>query len=257
MELEGKWALVTGAARRVGKEIAKCLAAAGANVVVHYGASGAAAERTVDELRSAGVSAWPIGADLANPSEIDTLFAEVENRCRGLSVLVNSAASFERRALGDISADDWNEVLAVNLRAPFLCVQRAARLMAGQRAGAGERGAIVNIADLSGLQAWKGYAHHGVSKAGLVHLTKVAAKELAPDIRVNCVVPGAILPPPGMSTDDPEWHAKIARIPLRRAGAPALVAQTVLFLIHNPFVTGAVVPVDGGEHLAGAQPVTE
>jgi NAD(P)-dependent dehydrogenase (short-subunit alcohol dehydrogenase family) len=120
-----------------------------------------------------------------------------------------------------------------------------------------ELGAIVNIADLTGVGAWSGYSHHGVSKAGLIHLTKVAARELAPGVRVNCVVPGAILPPPGMDNDDPRWLAKSARVPLERSGDPSVVADAIVFMIRNHFVTGSVLLVDGGEHLLGGQPAEQ
>jgi pteridine reductase len=116
---------------------------------------------------------------------------------------------------------------------------------------ANEPALIVNIADLSGIYPWQGYALHGLSKAGIIHLTKVSAYELAPHVRVNAVAPGAVLPPPTIDPDGEFWQNMGARLPLRRVGHPDHVAQTVVFLAHNDFITGAVIPVDGGEHLIG------
>ncbi|MCP4204736.1 MAG: SDR family oxidoreductase [bacterium] len=250
MVLAGKTALVTGAARRIGKAIALELASQGASIVVHYGGSEAAAVETAGEIEALGVAAWPVQADLRSPSAIRRLFEQVESLSPGLSVLVNSAASFESEAFLEIETAEWDEVQALNLRAPFLCTQGAAPLI---RAAGG--GAVVNIADLSGLKPWKRFAHHGTSKAALVHLTRAAAYELAPEVRVNCVVPGAILPPPGVSESDPSWQRRGDGVPLRRTGLKREVASSVAFLACNEFITGAVLPVDGGEHLVGPRPV--
>lgn len=255
MEIRDRWAVVTGAARRLGREIALGLARAGAHVVVHHGHSPAEAAETVREIEALGVDAVPIQADLASPEAIDRLFRDVEERCGRLDILVNSAASFVRRSLLEADVGEWDRVLAVNLRAPWLCLRRAAALMRKGGDGSAEVGSVVNIADLTGLQAWAGYTHHGVSKAGVLHLTRIAARELAPAIRVNSVVPGAILPPPGMSSDDPEWRRKAERLPLERVGEPSVISEAVVFLIRNHFVTGTTLVVDGGEHLLGGTAV--
>jgi NAD(P)-dependent dehydrogenase (short-subunit alcohol dehydrogenase family) len=255
MKLAEKVAVVTGASRRLGKEIALGLGRAGASVVVHYGRSQHEAEETVTALEALGVGAWPVQADLADPDAIMGLFAEVEERCRRLDILVNSAASFEKKPLEEVTVGDWEQVLAVNLRAPFLCVQQAARRMRAKAHEEREKGVVVNIADLSGIQAWKGYPHHGISKAGLIHFTRNAAKELAPDIRVNCIVPGAIFPPPGVATAAASWRHKVERIPLRRSGDAEWITRAVNFLVENEFLTGAILPVDGGEHLVGSAPM--
>lgn len=248
MKLKGKTALVTGSSRRLGKAIALELAARGASIVVHFGASGEAATETAAEIEALGVAAWPVQADLREPAEISGLFDQVEALGRGLDVLVNSAASFENDPLRDISLEGWDEVMAVNLRAPFLCIQRATPMM--QAAGGGS---IVNIADLSAWVPWRGVAHHSTSKAALVHLTQAAALELAPGVRVNCVIPGAILPPPGVSEADEAWLEKREVVPLGRTGASSEVAEAVAFLVGNDFITGAILPVDGGEHLRTAR----
>jgi pteridine reductase len=252
MKLEGGVSLVTGASRRLGKQIALAMARRGSAVAVHYRSSRKRAQAAAAELRELGVEAEPLGADLSQPAEIDRLFDELDRRFGRLDLLVNSAASFERGAFEEIAAADWDEVLALNLRAPFLCLQRAASLMRRQPRAGSSPGSVVNVADLSGLLPWSRQAHHGASKAALIHLTRLAARDLAPDVRVNAVVPGAILPPPGMEATDPAWQETVNRLPLRRAGEPGEVGEAVAFLAANDFVTGTTLVVDGGESLLGA-----
>ncbi len=249
MQLENKVALVTGAAHRVGKAIALALAREGASIVVHYGSSAGPAQDTAREIEALGVRAIPVQADLSDPAQIDALFDAVAGAFGRLDVLVNSAASFVRQPFDDITLDDWKDVLQVNLRAPFLCSQRAARLMRSVERPPDQPALIVNIADLSGIFPWRGFVQHGISKAGIIHLTKVSAYELGPDVRVNAIAPGAILPPPGM--DAARWQQMGAQLPLKRTGSPDYVAQTVVFLAANDYITGALIPVDGGEHLIG------
>ena len=255
MEIRGQWSLVTGGAKRLGRGIALGLARAGANVVVHHGHSPREADETVREIRGLGVEAFAVAADLSDPDAIAGLFGRMEAQAGALSVLVNSAASFQRQSLMDADVEAWDSVLDLNLRAVWLCLKHGAELMRASAADPSEQGVVVNIADLTGVQAWPGYSHHAVSKAGVVHLSRIAARELAPGIRVNCVVPGAILPPPGMADDDPDWLEKVERLPVQRPGGTEVIADAILFLARNPFVTGEVLTVDGGEQLLGGQPV--
>ena len=252
MNLDGSVSLVTGSARRLGKQIAVTLARRGSHIAVHYGGSEDAARLTAEELRGLGVEAEPFGADLTRPAEIDRLFARIGERFGRLDVLVNSAASFERGSFESITVEQWDEVQALNLRAPFLCLQRAAALMRREPRADGAPAAAINIGDLSGLVPWSNQAHHGVSKAGLQQLTRLAARDLAPDVRVNAVVPGPILPPPGMAFEDPAWRRTVDRLPLRRAGEPGEVGEAVAFLAASDFITGATLLLDGGESLLGA-----
>lgn len=260
MKLNDTVALVTGAGRRLGRAIALGLADAGAHVVVHYGRSREAAGETAAAIRTRDREAIALSADLSRPDEIETLFREVGSRFGRLDVLVNSAASFERAPFGQITVESWDEVQAVNVRAPFLCTQHAACLMrevSGRTGSLGEShvpGAVVNLADLSGVTAWRGYVHHGVSKAALLHLTTTTARELGPDARVNAVVPGPILPPPGEDPEGDAWRARGERMPLGRTGEPGHVAGAVVFLAENDYVTGAHLFVDGGEHLLPGRP---
>ncbi len=249
--LSGCRALVTGGGHRVGRAIALALAAAGADVVVHYGESADEAERTVRDIQALSRRSLALQADLRDPNAISGLFNAFDDAFGRLDVLVNSAASFVRRPLSDVTAGDWDAVMEVNLRAPLLCIREASVRMLGRRADGLPAGSIVNLADLSAEIPWRHFALHGASKAGLIALTRSAARELGPDVRVNAVVPGAILPPPGVLADDRAWRNKGLALPLGQVGDPLDVGRAVVFLATNVFVTGAVLHVDGGEHLLG------
>jgi pteridine reductase len=252
MNLQGRVALVTGGGRRLGRGISEALASAGCNLLLHFGQSREKAESAAVELAALGVEVTCVGADLAEVAQIDTLFTRVREQCGGLDILVNSAASFHRRSLTEMEPQVWDEVMAVNLRAPALCIQRAAPLMRSTPRPDSSPGAIINIADLSGVMPWPGYTPHGVSKAGLLHLTRIAARELAPEVRVNAVIPGPVLPPPGESSDSEEWRKLARRLPAGRSGRVADVGAAVVFLAQNDFVFGETLFIDGGEHLLGA-----
>jgi len=252
MELAGKVSLVTGGAHRVGKALALALAQAGTHVVVHYGSSEEEAHQTADEISALGVAALPVQADLTDLMQIEALFKAVKDRFGRLDVLVNSASNFLKQSFDSIRPEDWDRAMQVNLRAPFLCTQLAARLMQIAHRPADQPAAIINIADLMGMQPRRNFVQHGVSKAGLIHLTLTTAYELAPDIRVNAIVPGPILAPAGMDPSSEQWRRIGERVPLGRAGHPDNVAEAVVFLARNDYITGAVLPIDGGEHLIGS-----
>jgi len=255
VKLEGTVALVTGAGVRIGRAIAMRLAAAGCDVLVHYRSSRDEAEETAGAIRDLGRRSETARADLADPAEVERLFAHVETSFGRLDILVNSAASFERCAMEDITVEQWDDVQAINVRAPFLCTQHATPLMRGVGDRAletdepGAPGLVLNLGDHSGVTTWKGFAHHGVSKAALLHLTRVAARELGPSIRVNAIVPGPILPPPGDWPDAEAWGKRGLRVPLGRNGDPHNVASAAVFLARNDYITGDTIFVDGGEHL--------
>ena len=250
MNLEDTVALVTGAGHRLGRVIALTLAEEGCDVLVHYHRSAEPAEETARTIRQMGRRAETVSTDLTDPSLVDALFESFDKHFDRLDILVNSAASFERQPLAQITCEEWDKVQALNVRAPFLCTQHAAlRMRATETDSHPDQGVIINLADLSGLSTWNGYSHHGVSRASVLHLTKVSARELAPDIRVNAVVPGAILPPAEESLESDTWKARGLRVPLARLGDPLHVSQTVVFLVRNDYVTGATILVDGGEHL--------
>jgi pteridine reductase len=237
MELAGKTALVTGGARRVGRALA--LADAGADVVVIYHTSQDEARRTVAEIEARGRRSLAVRGDVASSSDVAHLIAEIESSFGRLDVLVNNASLFERTPVLDITEQEWDRVLGVNLKGPFLLSQAAAPLL---RCDGG--GAIINLLDLSAYQPWPSFAHHAVSKAGLLQLTRVLARALAPDIRVNAIAPGTVLPP-----EQNEGEDGSERRVIRREGEPGDVVRAMLYLLESDFVTGETLVVDGGRML--------
>ncbi|MEX2224350.1 MAG: SDR family oxidoreductase [Candidatus Rokuibacteriota bacterium] len=238
-ELTGKAALVTGGAVRVGLEIARALAEAGADVAVGYRRSAAEARAAVRELQARGVRAVALRADVSRPREARALVASAVKHLGRLDILVNNAALFLRTPVLTTTPAQFDRLMAVNLRAPFFCSQAAARAM-GRRGGR-----IVNIADVGAVRAWPGYVPYGISKAGVVMLTRGLAAALAPRIQVNAVAPGVVLLPEGFPRESGRRLA--ARIPMGRHGRPADVAQAVRFFATcSDYVTGQVLFVDGG-----------
>jgi pteridine reductase len=238
--LQGRVALVTGAAKRLGREVALRLAAEGADVVVHYRSSAAEAVSAVAAIEKLGRRGVAIAADLGSVAEIKRLFDETAKQFGRLDILVNSAANFLPASIISTTEEIWDASLDSNLKAPFFCAQAAAPLL--RRA----KGTIINFADTGGLLGWPGYIPHSVSKAGVVMLTKVLAKALAADVRVNAIAPGTIT----MPGDPPEWETDFIKLaPLQRSGIPADITDTVLFLVRSKFITGQVLMVDGGRTL--------
>jgi len=242
MEIPGKVALVTGGAHRVGRALVLGLARAGADIVLCYHRSEAAAAATADEVRALGRRVFARGADVSNETDVRLLIEGVAAEFGRLDVVVNSASLFESAAFDAITGQDWDRVLGVNLKGPFLVAREAAPLL--EKDGGG---VIVNIADLSAFQTWPSYVHHSVSKAGLVHLTRVLARVLAPAIRVACIAPGTVLPPPGH--DDEDHAGGRERRLTARAGEPEDVVRALLYLVESDFVTGDVLRVEGGRML--------
>jgi len=234
-------ALVTGGAVRLGRALSLGLAEAGFNVVVHYHTSEAAAREVARRVEALGRRAVTVGADIGNPDQIPRLADAVEQEFGRLDLLVNSAASFRRGSFAEIDVQEWDEVFAVNLRGPFLLVQRLAPLL--RKSG----GSVVNIVDLSAMEPWVGRPHHAVSKAGLLHLTRVMARVLAPDVRVNAIAPGTVLPPADF--DPAALERERERTLLRTLGSPEDIVRTTLFLAESAFMTGEVITVDGGRSI--------
>ena len=241
MELRDRVALVTGAGHRVGQAIALGLGARGMHVAVHYNATAAGARETVAQLESAGVEAGLFQADLTDSDAPHRLIEDVTKHFGRLDVLVNSAAVMQRTPFGRITMEDWDAIIALNLRAPFFLSQAAAPALRERK------GAIVNIADLAAYETWPGYLPHGISKAGVVHMTRGLARVLAPDIRVNAIAPGTVLLPNDWSDSDREHLDRTT--PLARQGSPADVTQAVLYLLEADYVTGETIIVDGGRHV--------
>ncbi len=242
--LTNKVALVTGSARRVGKAIALALAAEGVHQIVHHSGSDDTAQETVREIKSLGVNAISLKADQSDPEQVSALFTAIKQQFGQLDILVNSAGMFKRTDFMDITHQEWRRVIDVNLTGPFLCSQEAARLMLAQD---NPGGVIINIIDNSALQPWPGFSHHSVSKAGVLALTKLLARRLAPDIRVNAIAPGPVMKEPNRS--DESWAQVAQRVPLKRNGNPEDVGRAVVYLAQEDFLNGVVLNVDGGEHL--------
>ncbi|MGI9188720.1 MAG: SDR family oxidoreductase [Longimicrobiaceae bacterium] len=243
MTLAGQCALVTGGGVRLGRALALALAVEGMRLIVHYHASAAAAEQVVREIGESGGEAVALRADLADGEAAVRLAGEAEAAFGGVDVLVNSAAVFPSEPIEATDTELWDHTLAVNLRAPFLLTREIAPAMRSRGAGC-----IVNLLDLSALQSWRGYAAHSVAKAGLAQLTRVAAREFAPEVRVVAIAPGSVLPPDELS--DEQVRRLAERAPLGRIGSPDDVVAALLYLLRAPFITGETLTVDGGRTLS-------
>ncbi len=239
MELASRVALVTGAGRRIGRAIALALAGRGMRVAIHYHRSREDAEGTAAAIRALGRECDLFGADLGDVAQARALPAAVAQRFGGLDVLVNSAGIMARATVEETTPDLWDTVMDVNLRSAFFMVQGALPFLRAAK------GKVVNLADVGGLEPWPKYAAHCVSKAGVVMLTKTLALALAPDVTVNAVAPGAVLPPDEWDAASREHLARTT--PLRRLGSPADVTAAVLYLLEGgDYVTGETIVVDGG-----------
>jgi NAD(P)-dependent dehydrogenase (short-subunit alcohol dehydrogenase family) len=240
-KLQGKVALVTGAGKRLGRAMALRLAVEGADVAVHYGKSREEALEVVGEIEKMGRRAAAFGADLLDVAGIRTMVVQVAGKLGGLDILVNSAANFVETKFSETTEASWDSSLDTNLKAPFFCTQAAAPWL--EKSG---KGVVINFADIGGLLGWKEFLPHSVSKAGVIMMTRILAKELAPRVRVNAIAPGTIT----MPGDPAEWEADfIRRAPLQRTGRPEDIADAVVYLATAEFVTGQVLVVDGGRTL--------
>jgi pteridine reductase len=222
---------------RLGRAIGEGLADHGLHVAIHYSTSAVPARNVVAAIEQRGGTAVAVQGDLRDATACHHIVDTVVRRLGALDVVVNSAASFTPTRIGETPAEVWDEIFALNLRAPFLVTQAAAtRLRAG--------GCVINIADLAGLQAWPSYLAHGAAKAALIHLTRSLARALGPRIRVNAVAPGAVLLPQGFS--EGAAQRLIEQTPLGRLGEADDVVNAVRYLVDAEFVTGTLVVVDGG-----------
>ncbi|MEZ5817847.1 MAG: SDR family oxidoreductase [Hyphomicrobiaceae bacterium] len=236
-------ALVTGASRRIGKCIALDLARAGWRVAVHFGSSGAEAEEVRAEIEAVGGAAISIGADLADPTSADHLVSSCASALGPLTCLVNNASLFLEDDIGNLDVALWDRQMAVNLRAPILLAKAFAKQLPE-----GATGNIVNIIDQRVLAPTPEFLSYSVAKAGLYAATKMLAQALAPRIRVNGVGPGPVLP--SVYQDDAAFAAEARSTLLGRASAPAEIADAVRFILDAPSLTGQMIAIDAGQHLA-------
>src|SRR6266481_7579939 len=239
MDLNAKVALVTGAGRRIGRAIALKLASQGATVAVHYRTSHAEADAVVAEISATGRIAQSFRANLESVAEIEKLVAEVLATFGRIDVLVNSASIFNRTPLEEVTEHDWDSNLDTNLKAPFFLSKFAAASMRKQGAGK-----IISIGDWAGIRPYKDYLPYSVSKSAIIGLTKALAKELAPEVQVNCIALGMVIPPEGYTKE--EIERLVNRTLTKKMGTPNDVARAVVFFCETDFATGTVLPLEGG-----------
>jgi NAD(P)-dependent dehydrogenase (short-subunit alcohol dehydrogenase family) len=233
-----KVALITGGAIRIGGAITLGLAEAGYDVAINYHRSASEAASLARSVEKMGRKAFIVEGDVSQGSEVEAIASRVRERFGRLDLLVNNASIFRAAPLLSIEEGEWDRVMAVNLKGPFLMVKATADLLTAAR------GSVINLVDLSAFQPWIEYPHHSVSKAGLLHLTRVMARALAPHVRVNAIAPGAVLLPESY-TEEERRRSKESSL-LGTLGSPDDVVRTVLFLERSPFITGEVIVVDGG-----------
>lgn len=236
-KLQGKVALVTGAAKRIGRTIALALAEEGASVAITYRDSAEQAAQTVEELEALGVRALALHANLRVPESIRNAVARAAAEFGSIDILVNNAGRFETTAIENISVEQWDAMFETNTRGPFLASQTALPYLKASR------GRIINIGSLGGVHPWPTHAHYCTSKAALHMLTQTMSKALAPEISVNCVAPGMIV----NDEVSAEYEHFARKTPMQRNGTPQEVAAAVIFFATGPhFITGQILGVDGG-----------
>jgi pteridine reductase len=246
MEIQGKTALITGGAHRVGKAMTLALAQAGANVVVNYNSSSNAADETVLEAESLGVGGLAVQADVSNYDSVAAMVAAAKERFGAVDILINAASWFKKTPFPVQEIDHWHKVTRILLDGSFYCTNLCAPTMIER----GE-GVIINIVDLSAWQPAPDFLAHSVGKAGLLAMTRQLSLDLAPTVRVNAIAPGPVLAPPHYS--DEEKAQVASETLLQRWGSPKDVTDTVLFLIRSDYITGEFITVDGGQRHAGTK----
>jgi len=242
MELQGRTAVVTGGAVRVGRSISLALAREGAHVYIHYNRSAGPAETLRDEILTAGGVAAIGTVDLSDPARAHELIDMAFEELGRPAVLVNSASGFPTDTIEDVTVDGWRTTMDLTLGSPLFLIQAfAARL------GSEQHGTVVNISDVKTTRPYRAHLSYMLAKGGIDTLTRAAALALAPRIRVNAVALGVILPPAGEGEE--YVNALAAELPLERVGGPEVVADTVVFLAKNDFITGEIIHLDGGAGL--------
>jgi glucose 1-dehydrogenase len=242
MELKGKTALVTGGGHRIGRALALALARSGCNLILHYNRSAEAAQATAAEAESVGARVLLRQIDLSHLDDAGPLFAGLPDDFLPVQILVNSAAIFPKDALADLTVAGWSQTFRVNLRSPILLTQAFYRALPEDRPGA-----VVNITDWRTERPYLTHFSYTISKGALDAFTRTAAIQLAPRVRVNGIALGAMLPPEGAT--DAYWRSVLDTVPLARGGGAEVVAETLLHILHNDFLTGEIIRLTGGAHL--------
>jgi NAD(P)-dependent dehydrogenase (short-subunit alcohol dehydrogenase family) len=244
VQAAGKIALVTGAARRVGKAIALALAERGSDVVITYNHSAAEAQTTLQEINARGVQGMVLQGDITRSGDVHAIVHQVMERFGRIDILVNNASNYYKTPFDTLTEEQWDDLVGTNLKGTFLVAKRVGDEMLN--AGSGK---MINLADWAGFRPYKDYIPYCVAKAGVIALTKAPAQTLAPTIQVNAIAPGPVLLPEDFS--DSLQEAVVRATPLKRLGTPLDVAHTVVFLVEgSDFITGAIIPVDGGRLIA-------
>ncbi len=240
----GKIAVVTGAARRVGKSIALALAERGAHVAITFRRSHAEAQQTLQEIEARGVQGMGVQADITRGADVDASVQQIIERFGRIDILVNNASNYYKTPFATLTEEQWDDLVDTNLKGTFLMAKRVGDEML--KAGGGK---IINLADWAGFRPYKDYIPYCVAKAGVIALTKALAKTLAPAIQVNAVAPGPVMLPEDFT--EAERSAIVRATPLKRIGSPSDVAQVVVFLVEgSDFITGTTIMVDGGRLIA-------
>lgn len=243
MDLKNKTALVTGGGVRLGRAFALALAKEGANLVVHYNSSQTPAEETAKLARESGVEAVTAGANFNNPDAVETIFAETKKHFDHIDIMINNAALYLRGSGLETNREIWEKQFRVNLKTPFFLIQAFANQLPS-----GKSGRILNIADAQILQHKPDHFAYRLTKFALVEMTRMYAVELAPNITVNALGLGIMLPLAGKEDVDMDAYAH-KYVPLRRTGNPQIAAENALHLLKSDFTTGAFLRVDGGQYL--------
>ena len=243
MNLNGKTALITGGAHRIGGDITLGLAKAGANVVINYHNSAQDAEHLAEKVQRLGSAALPVQADVTKYDQVEKMVAAANKHFGGVDILVNSASQFTKTPFPAEDIEEWKKVIEILLFGAFHCTNLVAPSMLQKN-----EGVILNIVDVSAWVPWRNFSAHSVGKASLLAFTRQLALDLAPHVRVNAIAPGPVLPPEGISARGYENTA--GQTLLGRWGKPQDVVDSVLFLVRSDYITGEVIVVDGGQRFA-------
>ena len=235
-----KLAIVTGAGHRLGSYFASSLARSGYAILLHYHSAQSQILDVVERLKTFGSPVYPIKADLLDTEQIHDMWTTIDNLPHRVEILINSAAIMRQSDIRTMSQTDFDQTMAINLRAPLLCSQEAAKRMI-------DGGLILNISDIGAGKNWLNYPAYSISKAALEVLTRIMAKALAPNIRVNAIAPGLVLPPE--NAKDGLWDNLIKKVPLKRSATPEEITSMLEYLITNRYITGQVMTIDGGYSL--------